>query len=72
MIMEKMMVATILMMMPDIVLAASIEIEPLELTINQSGTGTQMVTIPANSQSFEVNGKGFDVGTTFSVMINGV
>ncbi len=72
--MKKMIIAAIFMMMamPDIVLAASIEADPLELTINQDETGVQMVTIPANSQSFEVTGKGFDLGTTLSVTINGI
>ncbi len=56
----------------EIVLAASIGVNPPVLTINKGETRTQKVTIPANSQSFEVTGKGFDAGTTFSVMINGV
>jgi hypothetical protein len=74
MIIEKTIIAAFFMMiaMTEIVLAASIGADPAVLTINQGETGTQKVTIPANSQSFEVTGKGFDVGTTFLVMINGV
>jgi hypothetical protein len=74
MIIEKTIIAAFFMMMAttEIVLAASIGVDPDVLIINLGETGTQKVTIPANSQSFEVAGKGFDAGTTFSVMINGV
>jgi hypothetical protein len=65
-------VFAIMVFMTGIVSAASIVVDSTVLTINQDETGTQTVTIPANSQSFEVTGKGFDVGTTFTVIINGV